>query len=69
MMIIIIILVAVVGSSPSFFSNCYHPIRRHAVAQLVEALHCKPKSSGFDSPWCHCVSFLQFYYFLAPLRV
>jgi hypothetical protein len=24
------------------------------VAQLVEALHYKPKGRGFDSQWCHC---------------
>jgi hypothetical protein len=26
---------------------------RHAVAQLVEALHYKPEGCGFDSRWCH----------------
>jgi hypothetical protein len=26
---------------------------RHAVAQLVEALRCKPEDRGFDSLWCH----------------
>jgi len=25
----------------------------HAVAQLVEALRCKPEGRGFDSRWCH----------------
>jgi len=25
----------------------------HAVAQLVEALRCKPECRGFDSRWCH----------------
>jgi len=27
--------------------------RRHAVAQLVEALHYKSEGRGFDSRWCH----------------
>jgi hypothetical protein len=25
----------------------------HSVAQLVEALNCKPEGRGFDSRWCH----------------
>jgi len=25
----------------------------YAVAQLVEALRCKPEDRGFDSRWCH----------------
>jgi len=25
----------------------------HAVAQLVEALRCKPEGRGIDSRWCH----------------
>jgi len=25
----------------------------HAMAQLVEALRCKPEGRGFDSRWCH----------------
>jgi hypothetical protein len=25
---------------------------RYAVAQLVEALRCKPEGRGFDSRWC-----------------
>jgi len=28
-------------------------IRRHAVAQLVEALRYKPEGRGFDFRWCH----------------
>ena len=28
-----------------------HPVA--VVAQLVEALHYKPESRGFDSRWCH----------------
>ena len=31
---------------------CYVIIRAHAVAQLVEALHCKPEGRRFDSRWC-----------------
>ena len=30
-----------------------HPIRGHAVAQLVEALRYKLEGRGFDSRWCH----------------
>ena len=29
------------------------PLQGHAVAQLVEALRCKPEGRGFDSRWCH----------------
>jgi hypothetical protein len=32
----------------------------HAVAQLVEALHYKPKSCGLDSRWCQW-SFFRHY--------
>jgi hypothetical protein len=28
-------------------------LKRHAVAQLVEALRYKPEGRGFDSQWCH----------------
>ena len=28
-------------------------IMGHAIAQLVEALRCKPEGRGFDSRWCH----------------
>jgi hypothetical protein len=31
--------------------SLYH--RRHAVAQLVEALRHKLEGRGFDSRWCH----------------
>ena len=31
----------------------------HAVAQLVEALRCKPEGRGFDSQWCHWNFFID----------
>ena len=31
----------------------YWAIKGHTVAQLVEALRCKPEGRGFDSRWCH----------------
>jgi hypothetical protein len=38
-------------SSPLGPVVLWHP--GHAVAQLVEALRCKPEARGFDSWWCH----------------
>jgi len=32
-----------------------------AVAQLVEALRCKPEGRGFDSRWCHWDFSLTFF--------
>jgi hypothetical protein len=29
-------------------------LERHALVQLVEALHYKREDRGFDSRWCHC---------------
>jgi hypothetical protein len=34
-------------------------IRRHAVAQLVEALRYKPEGRGFDSRGCHWIFFID----------
>jgi hypothetical protein len=35
--------------------------RINAVAQLVEALRCKPEGRGFDSRWCHLTFFRPHY--------
>jgi len=32
--------------------------RGHAVAQMVQALRYKSEGRGFDSRWCHWISFL-----------
>jgi len=38
----------------------YDECQGHAVALLVEALHCKSEGHGFDSRWCHWIfSFTQ----------
>jgi hypothetical protein len=33
-----------------------------SVAQLVEVLRYKPKVRGFDSQWCHCKFFIDYYH-------
>jgi hypothetical protein len=35
------------------YNKIVHNIYRHAVAQLVEALHYKSEGRGFDSQLCH----------------
>jgi hypothetical protein len=40
------------------FNDLYFTQWGQAVAQLVEALRCKPEGGGFDSLWGHCVDII-----------
>ena len=41
------------GVNTELFISSNTETKRHAVAQLVEALRYKLQSCGFDSRWCH----------------